>query len=171
MVHKSFAQLMIACALLYACPANAQVDPHGLYERKCLGCHSEHAADLARQKFKLDSDVLSVARTGARVDVLLRKHHGVSLSGAEATALVGLFKSGITWAGVYQRLCARCHDKAVSFARDRLAIREGQLVSRKAGTEIGAVLKQHGGASDAEIATLLEMLRYQLATETTKPAP
>jgi len=156
--------------LLSAPLAQAQEDPHGIYERRCRTCHTEHGADLARQKFKIEQDVLTVARTGAKVDVLLRKHHGVALSVADTTALLTLFKSGIQWAGVYQRLCSRCHEKAVVFARERLLLREGQIVSRKGGGEVGALLTQHGGATDAEIATLLEMLRYQLVTDVKKTA-
>lgn len=167
-MRTSFVILAVMKALLSSLPASAQEDPHSVYERRCHGCHTEHGADLARQKFKLENDVLSVTRTGRRVDVLLRKHHGVVLSSAETTALLTLFKSGIRWAGAYQRLCARCHDKAAGFARERLRLQEGQIVSRKDGTEVGTLLKQHGGATDEEIATLLEMLRYQLATDVRK---
>jgi cytochrome c5 len=169
-MRTTLAILAVVGTVLATLPASAQEDPHKVYERRCNGCHVEHGADLARQKFKLDHDVLSVARTGARVDVLLRKHHGVTLTGAETAALLTLFKSGIQWAGVYQRLCARCHDKAVGFARERLVLRDGQIVSRKSGVDVGEMLKQHGGATDAEIATLLEMLRYQLATDANKAA-
>lgn len=167
-MRTSLVILAVLGALQSGRPASAQEDPHSVYERRCHGCHTEHGADLARQKFKLENDVLSVARTGGRVDVLLRKHHGVVLSSSETTALLTLFKSGIQWAGVYQRLCARCHDRAVGFARERLRIQEGQIVSRKDGTDVGTLLKQHGGAKDEEIATLLEMLRYQLATDVKK---
>lgn len=161
--------LAMISILLASLQAQAQEDPHSIYERRCHTCHVEHGADLARQKFKLDNDVLTVARTGARVEVLLRKHHGVTLPVEETAALLALFKSGIHWAGVYQRLCARCHEKAVGFARERLLLRDGQIVSRKTGGEVGALLTKHGGATDAEITTLLEMLRYQLVTEVKKP--
>ena len=160
--------LAMISVLFASLQAQAQEDPHSIYERRCHTCHVEHGADLARQKFKLDNDVLTIARTGARVEVLLRKHHGVMLSSSETTALLTLFKSGIQWAGVYQRLCARCHDKAAGFARERLRIQEGQIVSRKDGTDVGTLLKQHGGAKHEEIAILLTMLRYQLATDVKK---
>lgn len=168
-MRTSLAVFAMTAVMLSATLAQAQEDPHGIYERRCHGCHAEHGADLARQKFKIDNDVLTVVRTGTRVEVLLRKYHGVVLSAAETTALLTLFKSGIQWAGVYQRLCARCHDKAAGFARERLLVRDGQIVSRKTGGEVGTLLTQHGGATDAEISTLLEMLRYQLVTEVKKP--
>ena len=169
-MRRAFVTIAVAATLLGPRPGCAQEDAHGIYERQCHGCHAEHGADLARQKYKLENDVLSVARTGARVETLLRKHHGVSLTASETAALLTLFKSGIRWAGVYQRLCARCHDKAAGFARERLLLRDGQLVSRKDGAEVGELLKQHGGGSDEEISTLMEMLRYQLATDAKKPA-
>ncbi len=158
-----------ALALAFATSAASQEDPHRVYELRCHGCHSEHGADLARQKLKIDKDALTVNRTGTPLDTLLRKHHGVALSSAERSALVGLFQSGIRWAGVYQRLCASCHDKAVGFARERLVVKAGRVLSRRNDAEIDAFLKTHGGASDSEIETLLEMFRYQLETDIGKP--
>lgn len=167
-MRTPLAVLAMTSVLLAAVQAQAQEYPHGIYERRCHSCHAEHGADLARQKLKIDNDVLTVARTGGRVEVLLRKHHGVTLSVDETAALLALFKSGIQWAGVYQRLCARCHDKAVGFARERLLVRDGRIVSRKTGDEVGALLTRHGGATAAEISTLLDMLRYQLVTDVKK---
>lgn len=58
-------------------------------------------------------------------------------------------------ADVYQWRCAR----------ERLLLRDGQIVSRKIGAEVRVMLHQHGGATDPEISSLLDMLRYQLVTD------
>ena len=146
--------------------ATAQVvDPHALYEAKCRGCHTEHGADLARLKFAVAGDKLQVTRTGVAVDQLLRKHHGVKLSAEESSVLDRLFKNGIKWGGVFQRRCARCHDNAMTLARAQLAISDGRVKVLKTSADVETFLsKGHGEVSSDEIAALLEMFKYQLAT-------
>lgn len=155
-------------SMVFACAALAQEDPHQLYESKCRNCHSEHGADFARQKLKLERETLVVAQTGTQVEVLLRKHHGVAISDPQRVVLLGLFRSGIKWAGVFQHRCAQCHGKAVDFARSRLVVQDGQITSREGATNVAVLLKLHGGASNDEIAILVEMFRYQIATEVKK---
>lgn len=141
------------------------VDPHKLYETKCMGCHNEHGADLARQRFSIVTDKLQVTRTGTAVDRLLRRHYGVKLTVPELEALTRLFKSGIQWGGVFQRRCARCHDKGVTYARSRLVLKDGVVRVAKDDGDVGAFLTRgHGEATAAEIQTLLEMFKYQLET-------
>lgn len=140
------------------------MDPHQLYEQKCRGCHFEHGADLSRQKFTLSEGVLSVSRTGVPVPKLLSKHHDVQLTQPEAEALLGLFKSGIQWAGVYQHRCANCHDKAVAFARSNLGLTDGRVILKSTSANVAAFLSSHGEATPAEILTLTEMFKYQLET-------
>lgn len=145
--------------------AAEQIEPHSLFEAKCQRCHSEHAADLARQKLAVVNDKLQIKRTGATVDNLLRKHHGVTLSAAEAAVLKTLFTSGIRWAGVFQHRCASCHDKGVTFARSALTSADGRIKALKSGRDVAEYLSAgHGEASPADVQTLLEMFRYQLET-------
>lgn len=158
------AMLLLAVCIVSAYAAEA-IEPHSLYEAKCRGCHSEHAADLARLKLATVKDKLQVKRTGAPLDSLLRKHHGVTLSAAETDALRTLFKSGIRWAGVFQHRCARCHDKGVTFARSALTSANGRIKAIKSGRDVDDYLSAgHGEASPADVQTLLEMFRYQLET-------
>jgi hypothetical protein len=151
-------------------PASAQspsraVEPHALYESKCMGCHNEHGADLARQRLAIAGEKLQVGRTGAPLDRLLNRHYGVRLTPAELTALTRLFGSGIRWAGTFQRRCARCHETGVKFARSTLALRNGEVRTIRGDRDVAAFLTGgHGEATAAEITTLMEMLRYQLET-------
>ena len=146
-------------------PTEQPIDPHTLYETKCQGCHTEHGADLARQKLTMAKQTLQVSRTGATLDRLLHKHHGVTLSATEATALTVLFTSGIRWSGVFQHRCTKCHGKAVTFARSELTTKDGIVRTKKSNDDVDAFLtKGHGESTPAEIKLLLEMFRYQLDT-------
>ena len=156
---------LLAWALSMAAwtPARAtEADPHKVYEVKCQGCHFEHGADLARLRLKLDKGVLTVSRTGQSLDRVLARHHGVALQPAEQQALGRMFTNGIAWAGTFQHRCASCHGKAVEFARDSLALRDGQLVAKRTGGDVAEILGRHGEATPDEQKILLEMLRFQL---------
>ncbi|MBL8564183.1 MAG: hypothetical protein JNM89_00530 [Hyphomicrobiaceae bacterium] len=166
-----------ATALLLATTTNAQdattktaapqttIDPHALYEQRCGSCHYEHGADLARKKLKIVDGTIRIARTGKAVESLLAQHHGVTLTSEETAALVGLFDIGLRSKGVFQKHCALCHTSGVTFTRKSIAVKDGRLYARKAGTEIGPFLGQHSRATPSEIELLIEMMKYQLRTK------
>lgn len=148
-----------------ASPASPSPDPHAVFEQRCKGCHSEHGADLARQRLSLDAaGTLQVARSGQSVDTLLKAHHGVRLTPAEKTGLVTLMRKGLASGGVFQHRCASCHGKAVTFARDKLMLNEGTLRTRADNRRVADVLKGHGEATPTEVDTLLDILSWQLLT-------
>lgn len=152
--------------------AQQVVDPHAVYEKGCYGCHTEHAADLARQRLAVKADKLVVTRTGKELSAILRNHHGVKLKADELAAVSQLFRNGIAWGGIYQHRCAGCHDKAVTLARTGLKMDGERVVVTKTGADIRDLLKSHGGAQGgspggataSEIDILVAMLKYQLAT-------
>ncbi len=162
---------LLACLALVAprlaAAAEPGVDPHAVYEKSCLSCHNEHAGDMSRQRLAVSKpkETLIVSRTGTGVEQLLKKHHGVKLSAAEAAAIIELFKKGLTWGGVFQHRCARCHGRAADFARATLTLADGRVRTQKGQTDVGAFLATHGEATATEIETLLEMLRYQVETK------
>lgn len=148
--------------------APSAIDPHALYEQRCSKCHTEHGADLARQKLQSVDGAVRVKRTGKAIEALLSKHQGVTLTTDETSALAGLFDLGIRSKGVFQRHCAICHKSGVAFTRKSVEMKDGRLIAKKAATEIGAFLGQHSRATPAEIEVLIEMMKYQLRT---KPKP
>ncbi len=151
-----------------ACRAQTVVDPHAAYEKACYSCHTEHAADLARQRLAIKAEKLIVARSGKELTAILKSHHGVKLKTDELAAVSQLFRNGLAWGGVFQHRCAGCHEKAVSLARTTLKLDGDRAVVIKSGQDIGELLKSHGDATASEIETLAAMLKYQLAT-TPKP--
>lgn len=166
-MHHRTALAVCALLLLSAVPATAQslIDPHAVYEKHCIRCHSEHGADFARLRMKVAGERLLVRRTSAAMDSLLRNHQGVKATDAEQKALLALFVSGIRWDGVYQHRCARCHGPAVSFARDKLTNTGVRIVTVAGNRDVGDFLKTHGEATPGEVGLLLDMLRFQLETK------
>lgn len=64
-------------------------------------------------------------------------------------------------ARAYEQRCATCHGEAAALARSELTLRDGRLIVKDTGEEIGALLRRHGRAvaSEAEgIAALLGQL-------------
>jgi hypothetical protein len=163
--YQALLVLAIAAVGLLAAAGAQTIDPHRVYEQRCGNCHHEHGADLARLKFTLKDGALQVTRTGKDVSGLLRSHHGVRLSAEETAALVTLFEAGLASGGVYQHLCARCHERAVTFARSKLNMRDGQVRTLVGDRDVALLLKDHGGATASEIDVLIEMLKRQLQTQ------
>ncbi|KAB2850219.1 MAG: hypothetical protein F9K44_05600 [Hyphomicrobiaceae bacterium] len=157
----------VALASPCAVPAKAQtiVDPHAVYERHCIRCHSEHGADLARLRMNVTDGKLLVRRNSGPMEKLLRNHQGITLTDAEQRGLLTLFVAGIKWDGVYQHRCAKCHGPAVSFARDKLAVAGEKILTTTGNRDVGEFLKSHGEATASEIALLMDMLRFQLETK------
>lgn len=169
---------LLGGALLFAAhgavaqqPAAPATDPHAVYERSCNRCHNEHGADFARQKLTLKGQALTVKRTGQALDALLKKHHGVQVTPADVAAMAALFKLGLSTEGAFQLRCGRCHDRAVSLARDALTIADGGMKLKKSGRDLATFLPGHGGtdATPAEIEAITRALRFHLETAPAKP--
>lgn len=141
-----------------------RLDPHAVYEQRCNFCHNEHGADMARQRMRLDKERLVLARTGQELEVLLKRHHGVKLASGEWPALDSLFRLGLSTGGEYGLRCGRCHDRAVSLAREKLAIVAGRLVLKSNGQPVSVFLATHGEPTPAEIETLIRALTFNVET-------
>ena len=168
--------LSLAVGLALADPAAAQpaatLDPHAVYEQRCISCHNEHGADFARQKLRLAKDRLQVARTGNDLEALLKRHHGVALATGEWPALASLLRLGLSTGGVFGMRCGRCHDRGATLAREKLEIADGRLVLRATRQELSAFLQSHHQPTAAEIETLVRALRFSIEntpTPATKP--
>jgi len=68
---------------------------------------------------------------------------------------------------LFETRCQRCHDShSGPFARDRLAIRDGTVVSGKTGRPVAALLQNHfGSLAPGEIAILIEAFTLQIQTD------
>ena len=138
------------------------LDPHAVYEQRCNSCHNEHGGDFARQKLRLVKDRLEVTRTSRDLEALLKKHHGVALAPGEWPALSSLFRLGLSTGGVFGLRCGRCHDRAVTLAREKLEIADGRLILRATRQELAAFLKSHHEPTPDEIETLVKALRFSV---------
>lgn len=70
---------------------------------------------------------------------------------------------------LYERRCAGCHvPHAGEFVHDNLRSPGGKTVGHFTGRDIGIFLENHGRLEWGQIATVVQMIRRQLATQTTK---
>lgn len=146
--------------------ANAKpVDPHALYEAKCASCHAKHASALAQQKLRLSGDKTAETKAGVAVSKLLVNHRGTKLDEAEIGALADQFAWMLSTGFVFQKKCAGCHDKGLSFARLYLELRDGEVMSRLHGEPVAKLLETHARLDQTQTRVILDMLRRQLETK------
>lgn len=63
----------------------------------------------------------------------------------------------------FHALCGRCHGHSGPFARDRLAIVNGELVGRATGRPVERFLRRHpGGLSTADITLFRDVMQRQV---------
>ena len=63
----------------------------------------------------------------------------------------------------FHALCGRCHEHSGPFARDRLAVVDGELVGRATGRPIESFLRRHpGGLTAADIALFGSVMQRQV---------
>lgn len=140
-----------------------------LYVEKCGNCHFENGPDMASLKMSFKGDGIIVNSTGKAADALLKKHHGVKLTAAEAAELMELFRRGLSWEAMYRQKCESCHGVAITFARSELRMVDGVAFAPKRNATVRDVLAAHGGATTVEADVLADMIRYQIGIGTKAP--
>lgn len=163
-------RLAAICVLLAILVAGNQptlarnIDPHGLYEQRCSGCHSAHAGQFVHDKLeRLDEEIVGRG-TGRELRSFLTAGHG-NLAPPEIDAMVAHLAAILERGALFREKCLICHGRAVTLARSELILRDGRLVGRYSGRDIAAFLQNHGRLELAQIPTIVEMFERQLSTE------
>ncbi len=150
---------LLAAGLLAAVHAGAAAaaDFHQTFEARCAACHG-HAGDFARARLTVGDDgVVRGTTSGREIAPFLRSHAG-GLSAEETELFLEAFRRQIGSGAFFRERCGICHDRAYDFARLRLIVRDGRLVGRYSGRDIGAFLTGHARMTDAEAARMLASL-------------
>lgn len=158
-----FSTFVILAVFIAGTTTARSEDPHELYERRCGGCHASHAGDFVRDHLVLRSGELFGPRSGQRIGAFLETGHG-GLRPGEVLTLVTHFTNIGKSAGLFREKCIICHDRAVVFARNRLAVREGELIGRYSKRNIARFLTAHGRLSTSEVSSMVDVLKRQLMT-------
>ncbi len=163
-------RLAAVCALLAISlagnrPALAQdIDPHGLYEQRCSGCHRAHAGQFVHDKLeRLEGEIVGRG-TGRELRSFLTAGHG-NLVRPEIDAMVAHLAAILGRGALFREKCLICHGRAVTLARSELILRHGRLVGRYSGRDIATFLQNHGRLEVAHIPTIVEMFERQLSPE------
>ncbi|HRK18921.1 MAG TPA: hypothetical protein PK970_08190 [Hyphomicrobiaceae bacterium] len=169
MLFRAFFVLALSMFAAAVRVSAAELPRPELYAEKCGNCHYENGADMASLKMSFKGSGIIVNSTGKSVDALLKKHHGVKLTAAEATELMELFRRGLSWESVYRQKCESCHGVAITFARSELSMVDGVAFAPKRNATVRDVLAAHGGATTEEADVLADMIRYQIGIGTKAP--
>ena len=167
MVRRLAASCFLTLALLLSDSMSAVAgtnDPHELYEQRCGTCHEPHGGDFVSKHLRRVDSKLLGRHTGKELRTFLEHGHG-ELSPDEVDVMVLHLTSILDRGALYREKCLICHDRAVLLARLHLIMRDGRLVGRYTGRDIGMFLENHGRLEKAEMSTILEMLATQLSTQ------
>ena len=63
---------------------------------------------------------------------------------------------------LFRKKCEICHVRAVDVARDKLILRDGELVGRYTGRDTALFLTNHGRLTAEEILVMVEVLKRQV---------
>ncbi|WP_417669348.1 hypothetical protein [Roseibium sp.] len=148
-------------ALLPAVVLAQGLDPHRIYERKCSGCHEDHAGDFVAANIDYVDGRAIWRASGRPVEAFLSRKHG-KLTPSERKVLVDHLNKVAEMGGLYREKCLICHDRAVVLARSRLIIRADKLTGRYSKRDIADFLKTHGRLSLEEAERMTATLRRQL---------
>jgi hypothetical protein len=139
-------------------------EPHNLFEQRCARCHSSHAGIFVRDSLEYRQGKVIGKKTGAELQSLLATGHG-KLDPRQVAVMVGhltaIFKSN----GLFMEKCGICHERAVTLAHLFLRLAGDEVVGRYSGRSIALFLSDHGRLDENERATIIEMLKRQLASD------
>lgn len=140
------------------------IDPHALYEARCVRCHPPHAGEFVPSALERDEHGTIIGKhRGAAIDDLLVNGHG-RLSEEEVPVMLDHLTRIFELGSLFRNRCLICHDRAVDLARGRLILRDGALTGRYSGRDIAAFLATHGRLSADEVGPVVDMLTRQIAT-------
>jgi mono/diheme cytochrome c family protein len=128
----------------------------GLYFERCGACHGP-AGQLTQVGLAFDGDVLRTRRAQVDLREFLRDHRG-GLAASEIETVVGELRRVAQGRGRFQEKCGICHPSARTLARNKLVIRDGTLVGRYTGRDMGTYLAGHGRIAEKDIPFFIGVL-------------
>ena len=137
------------------------IDPHQLYEQKCAGCHVSHAGDFVRASLIESGEKILGRKSGRELDSFLEAGHG-NLDREEIGVMISHLTAIQLSGGLFRDKCRTCHDKAVTFAREYLFVKDGVLTGRYSNRDIERFLSGHGRLNPDEVSKMVDVLMRQL---------
>ena len=163
LVSASVGAMLFVLVLATVSPASVPtVDPHALFEGRCLRCHG-HAGAFAREQLRLDGDEVVGKRLRKDIGRFLLRHQG-RLTATEATALYDAFRRQLLAGGLFKTRCGACHRQARELTRLELIVADRHLIGRYSCRDMAVFLKRHGSRTEEEAALLYDMLLWHRRT-------
>lgn len=150
--------LSLAIAALLAPAARAAPDLHDHWDARCRECHGDAGA-FARSTLRVEGGRLLGRHHDEGLATFLRQHY---LTDDLVAPVMQMLQAQATTAPLFKEKCAGCHGSAAAFARESLAMRDGQLVGRASGRPVREYLQRHGGLRPEQVAPMLATLERVL---------
>jgi hypothetical protein len=148
------AGLEMAAAVVLMTTTAVAVDLHAFWDGRCLECHG-HAGDFARRHMTVENGTL-LGRHHRRdlIEFLGRHEMGPELAPALYQMLLAQAKTQPR----FEQKCAGCHGSAAEFVRSSIDRQASSLVSKRSGRAVADILKNHGGLSAEDQASMITTL-------------
>lgn len=145
--------ILLTLGLLSVGTATAR-DLHAYWDDRCAGCHG-HAADFSRQFLTVENGALKGRHHRNDLALFLANHYIDDALIEPVMAMLAAQKQAMPR---FKAQCQRCHATAADLARESLAVRDGELVSRTTGQPMRDYLKGHGRIKAADQPAYLDFL-------------
>lgn len=132
----------------------AAVDLHEYWDRNCASCHG-HAAAFARRFLTVKDGNLQGRHHVDDLDVFLRNHYLARDLIGPVTAMLA---AQVMAEPRFRNECGRCHENAVTLARQSLSLRDGVLVNRASGLPTAEFLSHHARIKPADVPVFVDVL-------------
>lgn len=152
-VHRIVHWVFAVFVALAAPPALA-VDLHAMWDNRCAGCHG-HSADFARRFLTVEGGKLRGRHHRDDLDRFLPNHY---LAPDLVAPVIAMLAAQASATPRFRERCGGCHQTAAELARDKLSLRDGELVDRESGRRMRDFLPGHGRLPAAEAPFFVDLL-------------
>ena len=157
--RRVLAGLALAVLLPLAPPAmSAGRDLHDYWDGRCKDCHGDAGA-FARRTLRVEQGRLVGAHHGTDLETFLRSHY---LTDELVAPVMQMLQAQASTSPVFRERCAGCHGNAAEFARQSLAMKDGQLIGRASQRPVQDYLRRHGGLASEQVPAMVKTLERVL---------
>ena len=131
-------------------------DAQKLWNKSCFTCHGD-SDDIARNFLKVVDGELQGPMHKKTFRTFLTNHY---LSKIKANAIYSMLLTQATTKSRFEQECSSCHKKEADLVREKLALHNGILYSRKLKTPVYGFLETHRELNKDDVKFFLKKLTF-----------
>jgi len=134
----------------------SSADAQKLWNKSCYTCHGD-SGDIARNFLKVVDGELQGPMHKDNLRTFLTNHY---LSKVKADAIYSMLLTQATAKSRFEQECGSCHQKPADLVRDKLALHNGILYSRKLKTPVYGFLETHRDLNKDDVKFFMKKLTF-----------